>query len=86
MGIVTDTTANIDIVTAAKNLERAVEAHQLAMRATEIARRAETGELNFLNESQKAFDEVVAEIRKAAGHRGSDWSNFPQRVISYDVE
>ncbi|MFC3180475.1 hypothetical protein [Cypionkella sinensis] len=81
-----DNAAKIDIVTAAANLERAVQAHAEAKRATDTARRAETAELNFLNEAQKAFDEVVADIRKAAGHRDSAWSNIRQQVIRHDVE
>lgn len=46
---------------------------------TEAARKDEIIALNALNEAQKAFDDAVAETRKAAAPRGSDWAtNKPE--------
>lgn len=63
---------NDDISKAFKELADAAERYNECSQQVSFARSAETTALNRLNNAQKALDELVASLRKAAP-RDSDW-------------
>ena len=63
----------LSIEQAKKNLDVASSEWQEKYDRSRDARRAETAALNHLNDMQKAFDKVVAAIRKDSAHQ-SDWN------------
>lgn len=65
---------------AEKDLLAAKTAYEEAERKSSYARSAETDALNRLNACQKAFDAVLAEVRKSMP-RSSDWRATSGRAV-----
>ena len=67
---------NKQLYDAVADLARASDHHAVCANRVDEARAAETAAMNAVNEAQKRFDAIVAEVKKQSP-RQSDWRRPP---------